>query len=389
MALMHVIMFSIAVSEDMLGRVFNGMGEPIDNGANIIPEKVLDINGSPINPAARYYPSEFIQTGISTIDGLNTLVRGQKLPIFSGSGLPHANLAAQIARQAKVRGKDEKFAVVFAAVGITFEEPDFFISDFRKTGAIDRTVLFMNLASDPAIERITTPRMALTAAEYLAFDCDMHVLVIITDMTNYAEALREISAARKEVPGRAGYPGYLYTDLASMYERAGRKMGSEGSITLIPILSMPEDDKTHPIPDLTGYITEGQIILSRELYRKGYLPPVDVLPSLSRLKDKGIGKGKTREDHAGVMNQLFSSYARGKEAKELMIVLGEAALTPIDRLYAKFSDAFEEKYINQGFYENRSIEQTLDLGWELLSILPKSEMKRIKPEYVKKYWPAK
>ena len=379
----------LAVSEDMLGRVFNGMGEPIDNGANIIPEKVLDINGSPINPAARYYPSEFIQTGISTIDGLNTLVRGQKLPIFSGSGLPHANLAAQIARQAKVRGKDEKFAVVFAAVGITFEEADFFISDFRKTGAIDRTVLFMNLASDPAIERITTPRMALTAAEYLAFDCDMHVLVIITDMTNYAEALREISAARKEVPGRAGYPGYLYTDLASMYERAGRKMGSEGSITLIPILSMPEDDKTHPIPDLTGYITEGQIILSRELYRKGYLPPVDVLPSLSRLKDKGIGKGKTREDHAGVMNQLFSSYARGKEAKELMIVLGEAALTPIDRLYAKFSDAFEEKYINQGFYENRSIEQTLDLGWELLSILPKSEMKRIKPEYVKKYWPAK
>ena len=379
----------LAVSEDMLGRVFNGMGEPIDNGANIIPEKVLDINGSPINPAARYYPSEFIQTGISTIDGLNTLVRGQKLPIFSGSGLPHANLAAQIARQAKVRGKDEKFAVVFAAVGITFEEADFFISDFRKTGAIDRTVLFMNLASDPAIERITTPRMALTAAEYLAFDCDMHVLVIITDMTNYAEALREISAARKEVPGRAGYPGYLYTDLASMYERAGRKMGSEGSITLIPILSMPEDDKTHPIPDLTGYITEGQIILSRELYRKGYLPPVDVLPSLSRLKDKGIGKGKTREDHAGVMNQLFSSYARGKEAKEIMIVLGEAALTPIDRLYAKFSDAFEEKYINQGFYENRSIEQTLDLGWELLSILPKSEMKRIKPEYVKKYWPAK
>ena len=379
----------LAVSEDMLGRVFNGMGEPIDNGASIIPEKVLDINGSPINPAARYYPSEFIQTGISTIDGLNTLVRGQKLPIFSGSGLPHANLAAQIARQAKVRGKDEKFAVVFAAVGITFEEADFFISDFRKTGAIDRTVLFMNLASDPAIERITTPRMALTAAEYLAFDCDMHVLVIITDMTNYAEALREISAARKEVPGRAGYPGYLYTDLASMYERAGRKMGSEGSITLIPILSMPEDDKTHPIPDLTGYITEGQIILSRELYRKGYLPPVDVLPSLSRLKDKGIGKGKTREDHAGVMNQLFSSYARGKEAKELMIVLGEAALTPIDRLYAKFSDAFEEKYINQGFYENRSIEQTLDLGWELLSILPKSEMKRIKPEYVKKYWPAK
>ncbi len=376
----------LPVSENMLGRVFNGMGETIDGGAKIIPERTLDINGSPINPAARFYPSEFIQTGISTIDGLNTLVRGQKLPIFSGSGLPHANLAAQIARQAKVRGKDEKFAVVFAAIGITFEEADFFISDFKKTGAIDRTVLFMNLASDPAIERITTPRMALTCAEYLAFECNMHVLVIMTDITNYAEALREVSAARKEVPGRRGYPGYLYTDLATMYERAGRKMGSDGSITMIPILSMPEDDKTHPIPDLTGYITEGQIILSRELYRRGCLPPVDVLPSLSRLKDKGIGDGKTREDHAGLMNQLFSSYARGKEAKELMVVLGEAALTPTDRLYAKFSDAFEERYINQGFYENRSIEETLDLGWELLAILPKSEMKRIKPALVEKYW---
>jgi V/A-type H+-transporting ATPase subunit B len=375
----------LPVSEGMLGRVFNGMGEPKDGGARIIPDKLLDISGTPINPAARYYPSEFIQTGISTIDGLNTLVRGQKLPIFSGSGLPHAQLAAQIARQAKVRGTDTKFAVVFAAVGITFEEADFFISDFRRTGAIERTVLFMNLASDPAIERITTPRMALTAAEYLAFDCNMHVLVIITDITNYAEALREVSAARKEIPGRRGYPGYLYTDLASMFERAGRKMGSDGSITLIPILTMPEDDKTHPIPDLTGYITEGQIILSRELYHKGYLPPVDVLPSLSRLKDKGIGPGKTREDHSNTMNQLFSCYARGKEAKELMVVLGESALTPLDRLYAKFSDEFEARYINQGFNENRTIEQTLDLGWELLRILPKTEMKRIKPAILDKY----
>ena len=376
----------LPVSQDMLGRVFNGMGEPIDDGPRIIPEKTLDINGTPINPAARMYPDEFIQTGISSIDGLNTLVRGQKLPIFSGSGLPHANLAAQIARQAKVRGKDEKFAVVFAAIGITFEEADFFISDFKKTGAIDRTVLFINLASDSAIERITTPRMALTAAEHLAFDCDMHVLVILTDITNYAEALREVSAARKEVPGRRGYPGNLYTDLATMYERAGRKKGSNGSITMIPILTMPEDDKTHPIPDLTGYITEGQIILSRDLYRKGFLPPVDVLPSLSRLKDKGIGDGKTRIDHANVMNQLFSNYARGKEAKELMVVLGEAALSPIDRLYAKFSDEFEAQYINQGFYENRSIEETLEIGWKLLSILPKSELKRIKPEFIEKYY---
>ncbi len=376
----------LQVGEDMLGRVLSGMGEPIDGGAPITTGRSMDINGAPINPAARYYPSEFIQTGVSSIDGLNTLVRGQKLPIFSGSGLPHANLAAQIARQAKVRGSDSRFAVVFAAIGITFEEADFFISDFKKTGAIDRTVMFVNLASDPAIERITTPRMALTAAEYLAFQCDMHVLVIMTDITNYAEALREVSAARKEVPGRRGYPGYLYTDLATMYERAGRKMGSEGSITMIPILSMPEDDKTHPIPDLTGYITEGQIILSRELYRKNCLPPVDVLPSLSRLKDKGIGAGKTREDHADTMNQLFAAYARGKEAKELMVVLGEAALTPVDRLYAKFADAFEAEYINQGFYEDRSIEQTLDLGWRLLAILPKSEMKRIKPHLLQKYW---
>ena len=378
---------NLGVSPDILGRVLSGMGEPIDGGARIIAERQLDINGTPINPAARQYPDEFIQTGVSTIDGLNTLVRGQKLPIFSASGLPHAQLAAQIARQAKVLGSDNSnFAVVFAAIGITFEEADFFISDFKRTGAIDRTVLFINLASDPAIERITTPRMALTAAEYLAYDLGMHVLVILTDITNYCEALREVSAARKEVPSRRGYPGYLYTDLATMYERAGRKVGKDGSITMIPILSMPEDDKTHPIPDLTGYITEGQIILSRELYRKGILPPVDVLPSLSRLKDKGIGVGKTREDHAQTMNQLFSNYARGKEAKELMVVLGEAALSPIDRLYAKFADEFEKQYVNQGFEENRSIEQTLDLGWKLLKILPKSELKRVKPEMIEKYW---
>ncbi len=377
----------LSVSEDMLGRVFDGMGRPADNGPEILPDERRNINGTPMNPAARNYPDEFIQTGISTIDGLNTLVRGQKLPIFSGSGLPHAQLAAQIARQAKVLKADAQFAVVFAAIGITFEEADFFISDFKRTGAIDRTVLFINLANDPAIERISTPRMALTAAEYLAFKKNMHVLVIMTDITNYAEALREVSAARKEVPGRRGYPGYLYTDLATMYERAGRHTDSEGSITMIPILSMPEDDKTHPIPDLTGYITEGQIILSRELYRKGVLPPVDVLPSLSRLKDKGIGNGKTREDHSGTMNQLFAAYARGKDAKELMTILGEAALSDIDKLYAKFADEFEKRYVNQGYDENRSIEDTLNLGWELLSILPKTELKRIKPEYIDKYFP--
>ena len=375
----------LGVSADMLGRVFDGMGKPIDGGPAIIPEERIDINGEPMNPAARDYPSEFIQTGISAIDGLNTLVRGQKLPIFSGSGLPHANLAAQIARQAKVRGTDSNFAVVFAALGITFEEADYFITDFKKTGAIDRAVMFMNLANDPAIERISTPRMALTAAEYLAFHEDMHVLVIITDITNYAEALREVSAARKEVPGRRGYPGYLYTDLATLYERAGRKKGCAGSITMIPILTMPEDDKTHPIPDLTGYITEGQIILSRELYRKNVTPPIDVLPSLSRLKDKGIGEGKTREDHANTMNQLFAAYARGKEAKELMVVLGESALTEVDRLYAKFADEFENRYISQGYDTDRDIEETLDIGWELLSILPKSELKRIKDEYIEKY----
>ena len=379
----------LAVAPDMLGRVFDGMGRPKDGGPALIPEKMLDMNGAPINPAARDYPNEFIQTGISAIDGLNTLVRGQKLPVFSGSGLPHANLAAQIARQARVRGTDESFAVVFAAVGITFEEADFFISDFRATGAIDRTVTFINLANDPAIERIATPRMALTAAEYLAYDLGMHVLVIITDITNYAEALREVSAARKEVPGRRGYPGYLYTDLATMYERAGRIKGNAGSITMIPILSMPEDDITHPIPDLTGYITEGQIILSRDLHRRGITPPINVLPSLSRLKDKGIGKGKTREDHADTMNQLFAAYSRGKDAKELAVILGDAALSDVDKLYAKFSDAFEEKYISQGFYTNRSIEETLDLGWELLSILPRSELKRIKDVYLDKYLPKK
>ena len=373
------------VSPDILGRVFDGMGKPMDDGPEIIPEKRLDINGAPINPAAREYPAEFIQTGVSAIDGLNTLVRGQKLPIFSASGLPHANLAVQIARQAKVRGTDSKFAVVFAAIGITFEDAEYFINDFKATGAIDRSVVFVNLANDPAVERICTPKMALTAAEYLAFEQDMHVLVILTDITNYADALREVSAAKKEVPGRRGYPGYLYTDLATMYERAGRMKGHEGSITMIPILTMPESDKTHPIPDLTGYITEGQIILTNELYKKGIQPPVDVLPSLSRLKDKGIGKGKTREDHADTMNQLFAAYSRGKDAKELMAILGESALSDIDLIYAKFADEFEKKYVSQGFRTDRTIEQTLETGWQLLRMLPKSELKRIRDEYLEKY----
>jgi V/A-type H+-transporting ATPase subunit B len=375
----------LAVSKDMLGRVFDGMGNPRDGGEPIIPEKVMDINGEPINPAARDYPNEFIQTGISAIDGLNTLVRGQKLPVFSMSGLPHAELAAQIARQAKVKSGDSNFAVVFAAIGITFEEAQYFVDDFKRTGAIERTVLFTNLANDPAVERIATPRMALTCAEYLAFECNMHVLVIMTDITNYAEALREVSAARREVPGRRGYPGYLYTDLATIYERAGRIKGYEGSITQIPILTMPEEDKTHPIPDLTGYITEGQIILSRELYKKGINPPIDVLPSLSRLKDKGIGKGKTREDHADTMNQLFAAYARGKECKELSAILGETALSDVDKLYAKFADEFEKEYVNQGFDADRPVEETLDLGWKLLKILPESELKRIRQEYIDKY----
>ena len=376
----------LKVSPDMLGRVFDGMGRPIDGGTEIIPEATMNINGAPINPAARDYPAEFIQTGVSAIDGLNTLVRGQKLPVFSGSGLPHAQLAAQIARQAQVRGTDEKFAVVFAAIGITFEEADFFIKDFRRTGAIERAVLFMNLANDPAVERIATPRMAITCAEYLAYELGMHVLVILTDITSYAEALREISAARKEVPGRRGYPGYLYTDLASLYERAGRIRGKKGSITQLPILTMPEDDKTHPIPDLTGYITEGQIILSRELYLKGVTPPIDVLPSLSRLKDKGIGEGKTRADHSGVMNQLFSAYARGKEAKELAVILGEAALSDTDKLYAEFATRFEKEYVSQGYQTSRTIEETLEIGWNLLGILPRSELKRIKDEYLDMYY---
>ena len=376
----------LGVSEDMLGRVFDGLGRPIDGGPDILPDARMDINGLPMNPAARNYPQEFIQTGISAIDGLNTLVRGQKLPIFSASGLPHANLAAQIARQAKVRGTTEPFAVVFAAMGITFEESNFFVQSFKETGAIDRTVMFVNLANDPAVERISTPRMALTAAEYLAFEKDMHVLVILTDITNYADALREVSAARKEVPGRRGYPGYMYTDLASLYERAGRQKGKKGSITMIPILTMPEDDKTHPIPDQTGYITEGQIILSRDLYRKGVTPPIDVLPSLSRLKDKGIGAGKTRADHGNTMNQLFAAYARGKEAKELMVVLGEAALSEMDKLYAKFADAFENEYVSQGYDANRDIEETLEIGWDLLRILPRSELKRIDDKYLDQYY---
>ena len=379
----------LGVSEDMLGRVFDGLGRTIDDGPEILPEERRDINGLPMNPAAREYPSEFIQTGVSAIDGLNTLVRGQKLPIFSAFGLPHANLAAQIARQAKVVGTDDPFAVVFAAMGITFEEANFFIQSFRETGAIDRTVLFINLANDPAVERISTPRMALTAAEFLAFEKDMHVLVILTDITNYADALREVSAARKEVPGRRGYPGYMYTDLAQMYERAGRQRGKKGSITMIPILSMPEDDITHPIPDLTGYITEGQIILGRELHRKGITPPINVLPSLSRLKDKGIGKGKTREDHAATMNQLFAAYSRGKDAKELMVILGEAALSDIDLLYAKFADEFEAKYISQGFNTDRTIQETLDIGWELLRLLPRSELKRINDAMLDKYYEKK
>ncbi|MBN3490038.1 V-type ATP synthase subunit B [Acholeplasma equirhinis] len=378
------------LSPQILGRVFDGMGRPIDGKGKIVSYQRADINGSPLNPVARDYPNEFIQTGVSAIDGLNTLVRGQKLPIFSGSGLPHNKLAAQIARNAKVLSKDDKFAVVFAAIGITFEESNFFIESFKESGAIDRTVMFVNLANDPAIERIATPRMAITAAEYLAYELDMHVLVILTDITNYAESLREISAARKEVPGRRGYPGYMYTDLASLYERAGRVKGKKGSITQLPILTMPEDDKTHPIPDLTGYITEGQVILSRSLHNKNVTPPIDVLPSLSRLKDKGIGKNKTRSDHADVLNQLFANYARGKEAKELATVLGESALSDIDKLYAKFADRFENEYISQGFESNREIiSGTLELGWDLLRILPRSELKRVSTKHLDEYYAPK
>lgn len=377
----------LGVSEDMIGRIFDGMGEPIDDGPRLIAEERRDINGLPINPYARDYPSEFIQTGVSVIDGLNTLVRGQKLPIFSGNGLPHNQLAAQIARQATVPGSREKFAVVFAAMGITFEESQFFMNDFRESGAIDRAVLFINLANDPTIERISTPRMALTAAEYLAFEKNMHVLVIMTDMTNYADALREVSAARKEVPGRRGYPGYLYTDLSQIYERAGRIKGREGSITQIPILTMPENDITHPIPDLTGYITEGQIILSGDIYNKGIQPPINALPSLSRLKDKGIGEGKTRKDHAATMNQIYAAVARGREAKELATILGESALSDADLAFARFSDEFDERYVNQGFSTNRSIAETLELGWSLLRMLPRGELKRISDKLLDEYFP--
>ena len=373
-------------SKDILGRVFNGMGKPIDGMPNVISDKKVDINGKPINPAARIFPSEFIQTGVSSIDGLNTLVIGQKLPIFSGSGLPHAELAVQIARQAKVLKKDSKFAVVFAAMGIPFEDAEFFKNSLKQTGAINRSVMFINLANDPAVERISTPRMALTAAEYLAYEQDMQVLVIMTDMTNYAESLREVSAARKEIPGRRAYPGYLYTDLSTIYERAGKIKGKEGSITMIPILTMPEDDKTHPVPDLTGYITEGQIVLNRDLNKRGMTPPVDVLLSLSRLKNEGIGKDKTREDHSGVLNQLFAAYARGKDAKELMAILGESALSELDRIYASFADDFEREFIAQGFDTDRSIEETLNIGWKLLSNLPKQELKRIKDIYIDKYY---
>jgi len=377
----------LALSPEILGRVFNGTGAPKDDGPEILAEKRMNINGNPINPYARNFPNEFIQTGISTIDGLNPLVRGQKLPIFSGAGLPHDEITAQLARQATVLGGGEDFAVVFAAMGITFEAAQFFINDLTETGAIERAVLFINLADDPAIERIATPRVALTAAEYLAFEMDMHVLVILNDMTNYCEALREISAARKEVPGRRGYPGYLYTDLATVYERAGRIKGRKGSITMVPVLTMPEDDKTHPVPDLTGYITEGQIIMSRPLHRKAVSPPVDVLPSLSRLKDKGIGEGKTREDHADLYNQLYAAYARGKEAQELATILGEAALSDEDKRYMTFANEFEGRYISQGYYDNRTIEQTLDLGWELLSMFDDVELKRIDKELIEKYMP--
>ncbi|OQX86671.1 MAG: V-type ATP synthase subunit B [Candidatus Omnitrophica bacterium 4484_70.2] len=377
---------TFGVSRDILGRIFTGRGIPRDDLPPPRIEKMVDVNGLPINPVARSYPQEFIQTGISSIDGMNPLVRGQKLPIFSGSGLPHNRLAAQIARQAKVLGKEEKFAVVFAGMGITFEEANFFIEDLRNTGALERSVLFINLANEPVIERISTPRFALSCAEYLAFEEDMHVLVILIDMTFYCEALREISSARKEVPGRRGYPGYMYTDLATIYERAGRIKGKKGSITLIPILTMPDDDKTHPIPDLTGYITEGQIILSRALHKKGVYPPVDVLPSLSRLKDKGIGEGKTRVDHSDVLNQLFACYAKGQETRELALILGEDALTDIDRLYLKFADRFEQEFVRQGEFENRSIEETLNIAWRLLKDFPVQELKRIRPQILDKFY---
>jgi V/A-type H+-transporting ATPase subunit B len=378
----------LGVSTEMLGRVFNGLGEPRDKGPAIIAEKRLDINGAPINPYARAEPRDFIQTGISTIDGMNTLVRGQKLPIFSGSGLPHNALAVQIARQAKVASsaaKGEQFAVVFAAIGITNEEALFFMRDFEKTGALERAVLFLNLADDPSVERIITPRLALTTAEYLAYEKGMHVLVIITDMTNYCEALREIASAREEVPGRRGYPGYMYTDLSTIYERAGRIKGKAGTVTQLSILTMPGDDITHPIADLTGYITEGQIVLGRDLHRKNIYPPVDVLPCLSRLMNLGIGKERTREDHRGIADQLYAAYATGRDLRSLAAVVGEEALSATDKLYLQFADVFEERFIKQDSHEDRTIEQTLDLGWELLSMFPESELKRVKKEFIEKY----
>ncbi|MEM3852078.1 MAG: V-type ATP synthase subunit B [Methanomassiliicoccales archaeon] len=375
----------ISVSDEMLGRIFNGLGEPRDGGPAVVSKEKVEIVGNAINPYSREEPSEFIETGISTIDGMNTLVRGQKLPIFSASGLPHNMLAAQIARQAKVLGKGESFAVIFGAMGITSEEANFFINEFKNTGALSRAVLFLNLSSDPSMERIILPKVALTTAEYLAYEREMHILVILTDMTNYCEALREISAAREEVPGRRGYPGYMYTDLSTIYERAGKIRGKNGSITQVPILTMPGDDITHPIPDLTGYITEGQVVLSRDLQRKGIYPGVDVLPSLSRLMNQGIGRGRTREDHRGVADQLYSAYANGKDLRSLSAIVGEEALGANDRLYLKLADEFEGRFVRQGVMEDRSIETTLDLGWELLSILPRSEMKRVRTEYIEKY----
>lgn len=377
----------LPVSTDMLGRIFDGSGRPIDGGPRIIPDDYRDVNGNPINPFARDYPREFIQTGISTIDGMNTLVRGQKLPLFSASGLPHNQVAAQIARQAKVIGSDEPFTTIFAAMGITADELRFFRDDFEEQGAFDHVTMFVNLADDPAIERILTPRLALTAAEYFAITQGNHVLVILTDMTNYAESLREISAAREEVPGRRGYPGYMYTDLATIYERAGRLKGSKGTITQMPILTMPGDDKTHPVPDLTGYITEGQLMVDRSLHRKGIYPPVDPAPSLSRLMKEGIGKGKTREDHREVSDQLYYAFAEGRSFRDLVAVVGEEALSARDKLYLQFADEFEKKFINQGVYENRDIDTTLDLGWNLLSVLPESELKRIDPATIKKWHP--
>jgi len=377
----------LAVSNDMLGRIFDGSGRPIDGGPRIIPDDYLDVNGNPINPFAREYPREFIQTGISTIDGMNTLVRGQKLPLFSASGLPHNAVAAQIARQAKVVGADEPFTTIFAAMGITADELRFFRDDFEKQGAFDHVTMFVNLADDPAIERILTPRLALTAAEYFAIKQGNHVLVILTDMTNYAESLREISAAREEVPGRRGYPGYMYTDLATIYERAGRLHGTKGSITQMPILTMPGDDKTHPVPDLTGYITEGQLMVDRSLHRKGIYPPIDPAPSLSRLMKEGIGKGKTREDHREVSDQLYYAFAEGRSFRDLVAVVGEEALSARDKLYLQFADEFERRFINQGLYENRDIDTTLDLGWDLLSVLPETELKRIDPATIKKWLP--